>query len=159
MHHNISGNQRMFLLRVVCFVFLGWATTTSHGFLSTIQHTSSSSSISSISSSISPTTRLYSSNIRFQQQPGESDIAFIKRLTKESAEADTASNDDTEVIAKNQDEEKKPKKGKYQRIEEWDAERKANGELSWEEKVMFDGQQHGNQVRQNDILSRNLHKF
>jgi hypothetical protein len=150
MYHNISGNQRMFLLRVVCFIFLGWTTTTSHGFLSTIQQ------ISSIS--ISPTTRLYS-NIRFQQQPGESDIAFIKRLTKESAEADTASNNDTEVIAKNQDEEKKPKKGKYQRIEEWDAERKANGELSWEEKVMFDGQRHGNQVRQNDILTRNLHLF
>jgi hypothetical protein len=135
----------MFLLRVVCFVFLGWTTTTSHGFLSTIQQISASS----------PSSSLYSNN-RFQQQPGESDIKFIKRLTEESAAADTASNNDTEVIAKNQDDEKKPKKGKYQRVEEWDAERKASGELSWEEKVMFEGQKHGNQIKQNDILNRNL---
>jgi hypothetical protein len=51
------------------------------------------------------------------------------------------------------------KKGKYQPIEEWDAERKASGEMTWEERVMFEGQQHGNQVRQNDILIRNLHSF
>jgi uncharacterized protein involved in type VI secretion and phage assembly len=104
---------------------------------------------------------LYANN-RFQQQPGESDIKFIKRLTEESAladnapTADTSSKDDTEVIAENQEEEKKPKKGKYQSIEDWDTERKASGELTWDEKVMYEGQKHGNQVKQNDILNRNL---
>jgi hypothetical protein len=54
---------------------------------------------------------------------------------------------------------KKKEKGKYQPIEEWDAERKASGEMTWEEKVQFEGQKGGNQVRQNDILTRNLHTF
>jgi hypothetical protein len=47
----------------------------------------------------------------------------------------------------------------YQRIEDWDAERNAEGELSWEERVQFDGRRHGNQIQQNDILMRQLNKF
>lgn len=50
----------------------------------------------------------------------------------------------------------------YQRVEEWDAElreRKAKGELSWEERVQFDGQRHGNQFLQNEILRKNLKGF
>ena len=50
------------------------------------------------------------------------------------------------------------KKG-YQRVEDWDAERNAKGEMSWEERVQFEGQRLGNQVRQNDILMRHLHTF
>ena len=50
-------------------------------------------------------------------------------------------------------------KGGYQRIEDWDAEQKSRGAMTWEEKCMWDGQRHGNQVRQNDILIRNLHTW
>jgi hypothetical protein len=50
-------------------------------------------------------------------------------------------------------------KGTYKRIEEWDAERKASGELSWEERVQYEGQRYGNGVRQNDILQKNLRAF
>ena len=54
------------------------------------------------------------------------------------------------------------KTGGYQRVEDWDAEqkrKKANGELSWEERVQFDGLREGNQVKQNDILRKNLNMF
>lgn len=56
----------------------------------------------------------------------------------------------------------KQKTGGYQRVEDWDAEqkrKKANGELSWEERVQFDGLREGNQVKQNDILRKNLNMF
>lgn len=55
----------------------------------------------------------------------------------------------------------KKKGGGYQRIEDWDADQKSrkDGSMTWEEKCMFDGQRHGNQVRQNDILIRNLHTW
>ena len=89
---------------------------------------------------------LYSSGL--EQLPGESDIEFIKRITSEGIEQ-RKNNTNTST---------KPK-GKYQRIEDWDAERKEKGILSWEEKVQYEGQRHGNQVRQNDILLRNLHSF
>jgi hypothetical protein len=52
-----------------------------------------------------------------------------------------------------------PKRG-YQRIEEWDEQQKqTRGEHSWMERVQFDGQRYGNQVRQNDILQRHLHSI
>lgn len=133
----------MFLRRdyYFCFLFiLGWIAATCHGFLHNIHRTRSS--------------QLFLDS-RFQQKRGESDIDFIKRLTAESAATTAAASNGTEQ----EQQEGKPKKGSYQRIEEWDAERKASGELSWEEKVMFDGQKHGNQVRQNDILNRNLHTY
>jgi hypothetical protein len=47
----------------------------------------------------------------------------------------------------------------YQRIEEWDEEEKTKGVNAWGQKVQFDGQRFGNQVRQNDILQRHLHSF
>ena len=103
--------------------------------------------------SLYPTTTILAAK-KFQQLPGESDIDFIKRITSESkAMMENNSYQEEEV-------EEKPKpKGTYQRIEDWDAQRKASGEMSWEERVMFEGQRHGNQVRQNDILLRNLHSF
>ena len=93
-----------------------------------------------------PPSSLYSSGL--EQLPGESDIEFIKRITSEGIEKRRNNNTATT----------KPK-GKYQKIEDWDAERKEKGILSWEEKVQYDGQRHGNQFRQNDILTRNLHSF
>jgi hypothetical protein len=102
----------------------------------------------------------------FKQQPGESDIAFIKRITTSSSNDipqkqnnqpfpiyhSTASNvthkDKTDGV-----------RGVYQRIEEWDEERTADGKLTWEEKVQFDGQRFGNQVQQDNILRKHIGTF
>lgn len=101
------------------------------------------------------TTRLHSKNSLFEQLPGESDIKFIKRITSTALPA--TSNNETATASTNEDKDRP--KPKYQRVEEWDAEREAKGELSWEERVQHEGQRYGNQVRQNDILSRNLKGF
>mmetsp|Transcript_8636 Transcript_8636/g.13314 ORF Transcript_8636/g.13314 Transcript_8636/m.13314 type:complete len:127 (-) Transcript_8636:1620-2000(-) len=65
------------------------------------------------------------------------------------------------VMGKDEELEAEPVKtsngGGYQRIEEWDKEHTQN--LSWEEKVQFDGQRFGNQVNQNEILRKNLKSF
>jgi hypothetical protein len=85
----------------------------------------------------------------FQQKPGESDVAFIKRITSSTPPPST----------KPPAEAADQKGGGYQRIEDWEAqqqEARKNGTLSWEEKVQFDGQRFGNQVRQNDILMRQI---
>jgi hypothetical protein len=50
------------------------------------------------------------------------------------------------------------KRKRYQRIEEWDAQRSADN-LSWGQKVQFDGQLYGNRFRQNEILRKNLKGF
>ncbi len=85
----------------------------------------------------------------FQQKSGESDVAYIKRITSSAPPA-------------KKDEPKEKQEGGgggYQRIEDWEAkqqEARKNGDLTWEEKVQFDGQRFGNQVRQNDILMRQI---
>lgn len=65
------------------------------------------------------------------------------------------------VMGKDEEPEEEPVKtgnsGGYQRIEEWDKEHTQN--LTWEEKVQFDGQRFGNQVNQNEILRKNLKSF
>jgi hypothetical protein len=130
--------------------------------------TSTTKSLPPISSTMFPS-RTYpdtSSSILysdFQQLPGESNTEWIKRVTSEFDEQannsnnnKTASSFSTEKI--NDNETKKPT-GKYQSIEEWEAEnaeRKNKGELTWEERVQFDGQRHGDQVKQNWILSKHL---
>jgi len=47
------------------------------------------------------------------------------------------------------------KVGVYQRIEDWDANR-SKEDMSWEERVKYDGQQFGNKDVQNEILRKNL---
>lgn len=53
-----------------------------------------------------------------------------------------------------------PKKKGYQRVEEWEQEQQEElakqKQTSWEERVQFDGQRHGNRFAQNEILRRNL---
>jgi hypothetical protein len=81
----------------------------------------------------------------FQQKPGENDVAFIKRITS-STPPKAAKPKPIDATG-------------YQRIEDWEVdqqEARKNGTLSWEEKVQFDGQRFGNQVRQNDILMRQI---
>ena len=53
-----------------------------------------------------------------------------------------------------QEQQKVKQGGGYVRIEEWDAQRKTS--LEWEEKVKFDGQVHGNQWQQHEILRQHL---
>jgi hypothetical protein len=115
--------------------------TSSHGFLSVLH-------INTLSLQRMTTPITVRSSF-LEQQPGESDIDFIKRMT--STPLDQKNNTAAKVANK------KKIKGKYQRIEDWDSEREAKkGELSWEERVQFEGQRFGNQIRQNDILNRNL---
>lgn len=93
----------------------------------------------------------------FEQLPGENTTDFIKRITNQSNEL-LNEQKKPGIISKgssNDDDDSKPV-GKYQRIEEWDAERTAKGEMSWEEKVQFEGQKYGNQIKQDTILRRNL---
>jgi hypothetical protein len=97
----------------------------------------------------------------FQQNPGESDIDFIKRITstplveEQQHQRRTSSSTTTDANVNNST---KPT-GTYKRIEEWDAERIAKGELTWEEKVQFEGQRFGNQVKQDNILRHHIGTF
>jgi len=91
-----------------------------------------------------------------KQLPGESSTEFIKRVT---SEANKLKSQAKQTSASRDTENGKKKSGKYQRIEEWDAERKEKGELSWENKVQFDGQRFGNKVNQDSILRRHLGTF
>mmetsp|Transcript_29355 Transcript_29355/g.79471 ORF Transcript_29355/g.79471 Transcript_29355/m.79471 type:complete len:177 (+) Transcript_29355:365-895(+) len=138
---------------------------------------STSASWSTFSSQTSPSNSdesFFVLHAGFEQLPGESNTDFIKRITSQSGDFMNQQKSKTNKLtmpssrkklsskaAVGDDEEKeKPKpKGKYQPIEEWDAERKAKGELSWEEKVQFDGQRFGNQVKQDSILRRHLGTF
>jgi hypothetical protein len=136
---------------------------TTYGFLPTTSSSSSkimSSSSPSLPSSKQSNTLLYgSSSDQFKQKPGESDIAFIKRITNNSQQLiqQTTSTSTNSTSADDSISEKPV--GKYQRIEEWDSERKANGQLTWEEKVQFDGQRFGNQVKQDHILRHHIGTF
>ena len=90
----------------------------------------------------------------FQQKPGESDVAFIKRITSAAPPPTSTKKPEPE-----QQQEEQEAKGGYQRIEDWEAEQqqaRKDGTLTWEEKVQFDGQRFGNQIRQNDILMRQI---
>jgi len=113
----------------------------------------------------------------FKQLPGESSTAFIKRITSQSSLLDqqksktnnvtmslrnnsSSSRSSNETNSNDENNNENKPTGKYQRIEEWDAEQTANkGELSWEERVQFEGQRHGNQVKQHSILRRHLGTF
>lgn len=53
-----------------------------------------------------------------------------------------------------------PKKKGYQRAEDWEAEQQAiTKQMTWEERVQFDGLRHGNRFAQNEILRKNLKGF
>lgn len=54
------------------------------------------------------------------------------------------------------------KGGGYQRVEDWDREQQEQakkGASSWEERVQFDGQRHGNRFQQNEILRHHLKTY
>ena len=50
----------------------------------------------------------------------------------------------------------------YVRAEDWEAERarkRQSGEMSWEERVQFEGQRQGDRFKQNEILRHNLNAW
>jgi hypothetical protein len=128
-----------------------------HGRTNSITISSPESSLSSL--------LLFSMD--FKQQPGESDIAFIKRITTSSNNAIPPKQPIQSSLARHKsagnvtqtDNNNNPTRGVYQRIEEWDEERTTNGQLTWEEKVQFDGQRFGNQVHQDHILRHHIGTF
>jgi len=112
-----------------------------------------------------------------EQQPGESDMDFIRRLQKlasdpvefertalrrrsqEETKSIRRSQTDNNTQQTNDDVETAPpkKRGVYQRVEEWDKQqKKVQSEFAWEERVRFDGQRYGNRFKQNEILRKNL---
>jgi hypothetical protein len=131
-------------------VSLLW-TTTVHGFVSR-----PSFIMTAVEESARTTTNLNLSEA-FDQQPGESDVAFIKRITGQPFDfVPPASNKQLNEESPNEEDQPKTKRGGYQRVEDWDAERKEKGIMSWEERVQFEGQRAGDQVKQDAILRRHL---
>ena len=111
----------------------------------------------------------------FVQRPGENDIDFIKRITMESEQrlrkatkknmnmnTNTKEGDGRGEQQQQDNPRTKKQNGTYQRIEEWEEERRKRskgGELTWEERVQFDGQRFGDQVRQQSILEKHIGTF
>lgn len=94
---------------------------------------------------------------------GESSDAYFERLTQAAADPQSF-----EQLALQKEEEEttaaddQPKQERnYVPVEEWDAAQKNStiGSMSWEERVQFEGQRHGNRFRQNEILRQNLKGF
>lgn len=74
----------------------------------------------------------------------------------EQQESNTSCHEDAEDVG---NEELTQRVG-YRPIEEWEEEEKRRGaDMSWHERVKYDGQRFGDQVRQNDILQRHLQAF
>ena len=106
---------------------------------------------------------------------GESDDAFLKRILAVAADAKSFENavirppnvmiqDAPSTVNSTlpiHGSPVQPKKGGYVRAEEWEAEeqRKAKNASSWEERVQFDGQRHGDRFSQNEILRHHLKGF
>ena len=78
---------------------------------------------------------------------------FLQQMASRSTEELVRQNSTTASASAN-----KPPKSAYVPIEQWNAEKK-KANLTWEERVQFDGQVHGNKFKQNEILRKNLNYF
>jgi hypothetical protein len=83
-----------------------------------------------------------------------------RRQFNQTASAEALHQEDAESEPNDNgaEENNKPMRKGYQRVEDWDAEEKAGG-FAWEQKVQFDGLRHGNGFRQNQILQKHLSSF
>lgn len=94
-----------------------------------------------------------SADTPWKQQPGESEFAYLKRLqqlassTQETVIQNTTTSSTT-VVSKG-----------YMRVEEWNEQVYKKTNLTWEERVKFDGHRHGDRFMQNEILRKNLNYF
>ena len=94
--------------------------------------------------------------------PGESDSAFYKRMQSAAGDPQVFEQFVCEkpAVKKHEKAPLKENNGGYQRIEDWEEqEQQRKKEMSWEERVQFDGLRHGNRVSQNDILRHHLNSF
>jgi hypothetical protein len=83
--------------------------------------------------------------------------AEVAKTQMISSSSSTTNNNNTAKTNNMDDDDKKRKRG-YQRAEDWEKDQeKELKAMSWEERVQFDGQQHGNKFQQNEILRKNLH--
>ena len=102
------------------------------------------------------------SDLEQMREAARSPEAFERfALNMNSGRSDDVPSASSAANATTEDPPQNEKKG-YRPIEEWDEElknKKDGSGMTWEEKVMYDGQRNGNQVRQNDILLRNLHTW
>ncbi|KAL7464877.1 hypothetical protein ACHAXS_005209 [Conticribra weissflogii] len=92
----------------------------------------------------------------------EESVAKKKKLGSASVVASSLASSDssTALEAGESSPPPKTKKGTYQRIEEWDAQRQnGNGNMSEEERLQWECQKMGNQFRQNEILRHHLNSF
>mmetsp|Transcript_5542 Transcript_5542/g.11323 ORF Transcript_5542/g.11323 Transcript_5542/m.11323 type:complete len:153 (-) Transcript_5542:345-803(-) len=113
-----------------------------------------------------PTSPLFSKSSFLQQMDGESSSEYMKRLSKIASdpallELSVQEHEQQQQLQQQANNtvttEEKPKKTGYVRAEEWDAQHKAD--MSWDQKVAFDGQRYGNRFNQNEILRKNLNQF
>mmetsp|Transcript_11878 Transcript_11878/g.15887 ORF Transcript_11878/g.15887 Transcript_11878/m.15887 type:complete len:164 (+) Transcript_11878:135-626(+) len=102
------------------------------------------------------------------QSSHENDPTYLDRLREASRSPEAFEKfvmkgvaNDTVAELTQEEEAPQPKKKGYQRAEDWEAELKERQQgkgsgMTWEEKVQFDGQRFGNQVRQDVILRKHL---
>lgn len=101
-------------------------------------------------------------NSPWKQKPGESEFAYMKRLSEMASRAQDFVIQNTTAAAAaattSTSTDDTPKKSGYVRVEEWN-ERAKRANLTWEERVQFEGQKHGDRFMQNEILRKNLNWF
>jgi hypothetical protein len=103
----------------------------------------------------------------WKQRPGESNAALFKRIQQASGDAAafehfvTTGEGKQKAAAPDLPTVTEPKKKGYQRAEDWEAEQQAilAKEMTWEQRVQFDGQRQGNRVKQNEILRHHLNTY
>lgn len=90
-----------------------------------------------------------SSSSPWKQRPGETEFAYLKRLQQMASSAE-------EVVISRNTTVSVTKTTNYVRAEVWDAQVYKKSNMTWEERVQFDGQRHGDRFMQNEILRKNL---
>ena len=84
-----------------------------------------------------------------------------KKKQQQQQQQQQVNNSSSTTIAQSstQEEQPKQKKGKYVPIEEWEAQRSKKENMTQEERLQWECQRGGNQLRQNEILMHNLKSF
>jgi len=92
-----------------------------------------------------------------QQKKSQTDLSSANANNNNNSNNTNRSAVGSGLKSESASEEAAPKAIKYVPIEQWDEERSKNADnMSWEEKVQFEGLKHGNRYRQNQILNHHL---
>lgn len=89
----------------------------------------------------------------------EETMAKKKGLSSSSTSSSSLSSAYASAAKQQEEEKPKKKKGGYVPIEQWDAQRSNKENMSAEERLQWECQRGGNQLRQNEILVHNLNSF